>query len=106
MDVLTDTTNCFRQGRIYRRATRVPLDMAQTCRALRLDYNNIINNVAVSRRGGGGSNLNRDRMSCITFNRAFDAPTSLEQFLILANGQIPNGINIRGIGNLYGYNIP
>ena len=81
-----------------------PLAWLRLTAAMRFDYNNIINNVAYSPRlavvfkPAQGQNLR------ITFNRAFDSPTSLDQFLDLANGQIPNGINVRGIGNPNGYN--
>lgn len=39
----------------------------------------------------------------LTYNRAFSSPTSLNLFLDLSNGAVPNGINIRGIGNATGY---
>lgn len=39
-----------------------------------------------------------------TYNRAFSTPTTLNIALDLANGIIPNGIGVRGIGNPSGYN--
>ena len=39
-----------------------------------------------------------------TYNRAFSSPTALNLSLDIARGRIPNGINIRGIGNRNGYN--
>jgi len=39
-----------------------------------------------------------------TYNRAFSSPTALNLSLDIARGRIPNGINIRGIGNRDGYN--
>jgi iron complex outermembrane receptor protein len=38
-----------------------------------------------------------------TYNRAFSTPTTLNLALDLANGVIPNGIAVRGIGNAAGY---
>ena len=91
------------QAGAYIQADYDPLTWLKLVGALRLDYNNIINNVAVSPRVAVVFKPKQGQNVRITFNRAFDAPTSLEQFLDLANGQIPNGINIRGIGNPYGY---
>ncbi len=38
-----------------------------------------------------------------TYNRAFSTPSTLNIALDLSNGLIPNGINVRGIGNPNGY---
>ncbi|HXH19893.1 MAG TPA: TonB-dependent receptor [Chitinophagales bacterium] len=38
-----------------------------------------------------------------TYNRAFSTPSTLNLFFDLSNGFIPNGINLRGIGNAHGY---
>ncbi len=80
-----------------------PLKWLKFLAAFRVDYNSIIKNVSFSPRAAVvfkpavGQNIR------ITYNRAFDAPTTLNQFLDLSNGLIPNGINVRGIGNPYGW---
>ena len=80
-----------------------PLAWLKLTAAMRLDYNSIINNVAFSPRLAVVFKPAQGQNIRLTFNRAFDSPTSLTQFLDLANGAIPNGINVRGIGNPYGY---
>ena len=80
-----------------------PLRWLKLVAAMRFDYNNIINNLSYSPRVAVVFKPAQGQNIRITFNRAFDSPSSLEQFLDLANGQIPNGINVRGIGNPYGY---
>lgn len=81
-----------------------PLKWLKFVAAFRLDYNSIIKGVSFSPRAAvvfkpaPGHNLR------ITYNRAFDAPNTLNQFLDLSNGLIPNGINVRGIGNPNGWN--
>ncbi|MBL0308121.1 MAG: TonB-dependent receptor, partial [Bacteroidetes bacterium] len=72
--------------------------------ALRVDYNSIIKNVAASPRAAVVFKVKENHNIRLTYNRAFDSPNTLNQFLDLANGRIPNGINIRGIGNPYGWN--
>lgn len=80
-----------------------PLKWFKLVAAFRVDYNSIIKNVSFSPRAAAvfkpapGHNLR------LTYNRAFDSPTTLNQFLDLSNGLIPNGINVRGIGNPYGW---
>jgi iron complex outermembrane receptor protein len=80
-----------------------PLKWLKLVAAFRIDYNSIIKNVSFSPRGAVvfkpavGHNIR------ITYNRAFDSPSTLNQFLDLSNGLIPNGINVRGIGNPYGW---
>jgi iron complex outermembrane receptor protein len=80
-----------------------PLMWLKLTAAMRFDYNSIINNVSYSPRLAVVFKPAQGQNIRITFNRAFDSPNSLEQFLDLSNGLIPNGINIRGIGNPYGY---
>lgn len=81
-----------------------PIKWLKLVAAFRVDYNSIIKNVSFSPRAAAvfkpavGHNIR------ITYNRAFDSPTTLNQFLDLSNGLIPNGINVRGIGNPYGWN--
>jgi outer membrane receptor for ferrienterochelin and colicins len=94
--------NIYQAG-AYIQADYDPLKWLKLVGAARIDYNSIINNVAFSPRVALVFKPKQGQNIRITFNRAFDAPTSLEQFLDLANGQIPNGINVRGIGNPYGY---
>jgi iron complex outermembrane receptor protein len=81
-----------------------PLKWLKLVAALRVDYNSILNNAALSPRVALAFKAKQGQNIRLTFNRAFDAPTTLNQFLDLANGRIPNGIYVRGIGNPYGYN--
>ncbi len=80
-----------------------PLKWLKVVAAFRVDYNSIIKGASFSPRGAlvfkpaTGHNIR------VTYNRAFAAPTTLNQFLDLSNGLIPNGINVRGIGNPYGW---
>jgi len=80
-----------------------PLTWLKLVGAIRVDYNSIIDNVAASPRGAVVFKLGQNQDLRLTYNRAFDSPTTLDQFLDLSNGEIPNGINIRGIGNPYGW---
>lgn len=88
----------------YLQSDYEPLKWLKLVAAFRVDYNSIIKNVSFSPRAAAvfkpavGHNIR------ITYNRAFDSPTTLNQFLDLSNGLIPNGINVRGIGNPYGWN--
>ena len=70
----------------------------------RVDYNSIIKNVAASPRAAVVFKVAENQDIRITYNRAFDSPNTLNQFLDLSNGLIPNGINVRGIGNPFGWN--
>lgn len=81
-----------------------PLNWLKIVGAVRIDYNSIIKNVAASPRGAIVFKVAPTHSIRITYNRAFDSPTTLNQFLDLSNGYIPNGINVRGIGNPYGWN--
>lgn len=87
----------------YIQAESDPLKWLKLVAAFRIDYNSIIKNVSFSPRAAVvfkpavGHNIR------ITYNRAFDSPNTLNQFLDLSNGLIPNGINVRGIGNPYGW---
>lgn len=88
----------------YLQGDYAPIKWLNLVAAFRVDYNSIIKNVSFSPRAAAvfkpavGHNIR------ITYNRAFDSPTTLNQFLDLSNGLIPNGINVRGIGNPYGWN--
>ncbi len=81
-----------------------PLNWLKIVGAVRVDYNSIIKGVAASPRGALVFKAAPTHNIRITYNRAFDAPNTLNQFLDLSNGFIPNGINVRGIGNPYGWN--
>lgn len=89
----------------YLQADYEPLKWLKVVGAFRVDYNSIIGpkgtsfspRAALVFKPAIGHNLR------ITYNRAFDAPNTLNQFLDLSNGLIPNGINVRGIGNPYGW---
>lgn len=81
-----------------------PLKWLKLVAAVRVDYNSIIQNVAASPRAAVVFKAAENHNIRLTYNRAFDSPNTLNQFLDLANGRIPNGINVRGIGNPYGWN--
>lgn len=81
-----------------------PLKWLKLVAACRVDYNSIIKGVAASPRAAIVFKPKTGHNIRLTYNRAFDAPTTLNQFLDLSNGLIPNGINVRGIGNPYGWN--
>ncbi len=81
-----------------------PLNWFKIVGAIRVDYNSIIKNVAASPRAALVFKPAPTHTIRLTYNRAFDSPTTLNQFLDLSNGYIPNGINVRGIGNPYGWN--
>lgn len=98
-----DGHDALYQAGAYIQADYDPLKWLKLVGALRLDYNSIINNVSYSPRVAVVFKPKPGQNIRLTFNRAFDSPASLEQFLDLANGQIPNGISVRGIGNPYGY---
>lgn len=81
-----------------------PIKWLNLVAAFRVDYNSIIKNVSFSPRAAAVFKPAVGHNVRITYNRAFDSPTTLNQFLDLSNGLIPNGINVRGIGNPYGWN--
>ena len=80
-----------------------PLHWLKFVAAFRADYNSIIKKVAASPRAAVVFKPHVAHSIRLTYNRAFDSPNTLNQFLDLSNGLIPNGINIRGIGNPYGW---
>jgi outer membrane receptor for ferrienterochelin and colicins len=88
----------------YAQGEYQPWEWFKVLAAFRLDYNNIIKNVAFSPRAALVFKPHATQTIRVTFNRAYDSPSTLNQFLDLSNGLIPNGINIRGIGNPGGYN--
>lgn len=69
----------------------------------RLDYHNRVDGVFFSPRAAMVFKPTPRQNLRLTYNRSFSSPTSLNLFLDLSNGLIPNGINIRGIGNANGY---
>ncbi len=69
----------------------------------RLDYHSVTEKPVVSPRGAIVYKPDPSHTIRATYNRAFSTPTTLNFFLDLPNGRIPNGINIRGIGNADGY---
>ncbi len=81
-----------------------PFKWLKLLAAIRVDYNSIIKNVAASPRAAVVFKPATGHNIRVTYNRAFDSPNTLNQFLDLSNGLIPNGINVRGIGNPYGWN--
>lgn len=88
----------------YLQAESEPLSWLKLVAAFRIDYNSIIKNVSFSPRGAVVFKPAQGHNLRITYNRAFDSPNTLNQFLDLSNGLVPNGINVRGIGNPYGWN--
>ena len=89
---------------IYLQGTYDPLKWLKLVAAFRADYNSIIGNVAASPRAAIVFKVAENQDIRLTYNRAFDAPTTLDQFLDLAQTQLPDGMYARGIGNPYGYN--
>ena len=89
---------------IYLQGDYEPLKWLKLVAAFRADYNSIIQNVAASPRAAIVFKVADNQDIRITYNRAFDAPNTLDQFLDLAQTQLPNGMYARGIGNPYGYN--
>ena len=88
----------------YIQGTYDPLKWLTFVAAIRLDYNSVVENVAVSPRAAVVFKVAENQTIRLTYNRAFDPPTTLDQFLDLAETQLPNGADARGIGNPYGYN--
>ncbi|MDB5281836.1 MAG: TonB-dependent receptor [Bacteroidota bacterium] len=81
-----------------------PLHWLKLVAAIRADYSSILKNVAASPRAALVFKVAENQDIRLTYNRAFDQPTTLNQFLDLAQTQLPNGMYARGIGNPYGYN--
>ncbi|HLP19704.1 MAG TPA: TonB-dependent receptor, partial [Chitinophagales bacterium] len=99
-----DTRDNVNQFGGYVQGDYEPLSWLKLVAAIRVDYNSIIKNAAASPRAAIVFKVAPTHSLRITYNRAFDSPTTLNQFLDLSNGYIPNGINVRGIGNPYGWN--
>jgi len=89
---------------LYLQGDYEPLKWLKLVAAFRADYNSIIGNVAASPRAAIVFKIAENQDIRLTYNRAFDAPNTLNQFLDLAQTQLPNGMYARGIGNPYGYN--
>jgi iron complex outermembrane receptor protein len=81
-----------------------PLKWLKVVAAFRIDYNSILKGVSFSPRAAVVFKPAQGHNIRLTYNRAFDSPNTLNQFLDLSNGLIPNGINVRGIGNPNGWN--
>lgn len=69
----------------------------------RVDYHDPLDEFQVSPRAAIVYKPNQQHTFRATYNRAFSTPTTLNIALDLSNGRIPNGINVRGIGNASGY---
>jgi iron complex outermembrane receptor protein len=91
---------------LYVQGTYDPLKWLKLVAAFRADYNSIVGNVAASPRAAIVFKVSENQDIRLTYNRAFDAPNTLDQFLDLAQTQLPDGMYARGIGNPYGYNYP
>jgi len=72
--------------------------------AARLDWHDEISGVFVSPRAAVVYKPHLRHTLRATYNRAFSTPSTLNLFFDLSNGFIPNGINLRGIGNAHGFN--
>jgi iron complex outermembrane receptor protein len=70
--------------------------------AFRIDYHDRMKEVMFSPRAALVYKVNNNNTLRLTYNRAFSTPSSLNLFLDLSNGLIPNGINVRGFGNAQG----
>ena len=70
--------------------------------AFRLDYHDKMKEVMFSPRAALVYKVNPSNTLRITYNRAFSTPSTLNLYLDLSNGLIPNGINVRGFGNANG----
>lgn len=70
--------------------------------AFRLDYHDKIKELMFSPRAALVYKINPSNTLRFTYNRAFSSPSTLNLYLDLSNGLIPNGINVRGFGNANG----
>ncbi len=70
----------------------------------RVDYHSEVDGAFISPRAALVYKPSTRHTFRATYNRAFSPPNSLNLSLDLSNGLIPNGINVRGIGNPDGYN--
>lgn len=98
-----DDDNIFQTG-LYLQGEVDAHEKLKFVGAMRADYHNRINNVFFSPRVAMVFKPTNKHTIRLTYNRAFSSPQTLNLFLDLSNGLIPNGINIRGIGNADGYN--
>lgn len=70
--------------------------------AFRLDYHDKMKELMFSPRAALVYKVNQNNTLRMTYNRAFSSPSTLNLYLDLSNGLIPNGINVRGLGNAKG----
>ncbi|MEI6311757.1 MAG: TonB-dependent receptor [Bacteroidota bacterium] len=70
--------------------------------AFRVDYHDKMKEVMFSPRAALVYKVNPSNTIRFTYNRAFSSPSTLNLYLDLSNGLIPNGINVRGFGNANG----
>ena len=104
IDGLFEPISKLNQAGGYVQANYDPFSWMRIVGAVRVDYNSVINNAAASPRVAVVFKVAENQDIRLTYNRAFDSPNTLDQFLDLSNGLIPNGINVRGIGNPNGWN--
>ncbi len=71
--------------------------------AARVDYHDPLDEFQISPRAALVYKPAPQHTLRATYNRAFSTPSTLNIALDLSNGLIPNGINVRGIGNPNGY---
>ncbi len=71
--------------------------------AMRVDWHNEVEGAFVSPRAALVYKPTSRHSVRATYNRAFTSPSTLNLSMDLSNGLLPNGINIRGIGNRDGY---
>jgi len=79
-----------------------PIKYLKIVAAFRVDYHDRIKEVMISPRAALLIKPLENHTFRLTYNRAFTAPSSLNLFLDLSNGFIPNGVNARGLGNAGG----
>jgi outer membrane receptor for ferrienterochelin and colicins len=74
-------------------------DKINVVAALRGDYHDKIQEFMLSPKAAIVYKHNANNAFRITYNRAFSTPSVLNLSLDLANGALPNGVAIRGLGN-------
>lgn len=71
--------------------------------ALRGDYNNIVDEFQISPRAALVFKPATGHSMRVSYNRAFSSPGNNSLFLDIVAGQLPNGLNIRGLGSANGW---
>ncbi len=98
-----DDDNIGQYG-LYLQTEWHPIKKLDILGALRVDYQDRINEVMLSPRAAIVYKPNTRNTIRATYNRAFSAPSALNTALDLPQQFIPNGITARGLGNPDGFN--